>query len=102
MALKLFEGNMKKQKKLNRVFSMDDFAILDDRVYKIETALSNIKQLINGNPEAVISLVELKKEFEFIEKTVNRVENSIKWFFGIIVTLSLGILGLAFSVLLSK
>ena len=91
-----------KEKEINESVDSIFNEEIDDRISKIENAISNIKQLMIDNPEAVISFAALKKDVELLEKNVNRLDNSIKWFLGIIVTLSLGILTLAFSVLLSK
>lgn len=77
------------------------------RVNKLESDFRDLRRLLFDNPEAVVSIPLMRKDVdsfrrdnENLRKELERIGSLSRWFIGIMITLSIGLLGLAVSILL--
>lgn len=84
-------------------------AKLESRTDEIEQDFNSLRQLLFDNPDAAITLPLMKKDIVNLQndmKTTREQFESItsysKWIIGIMITMSLGVLGLAITAILKK
>jgi len=86
-----------------------DFEIgsLAARLDQLESDLKGFKRLLFDNPEATVTIPLIKKDIESLKEDNKRLREEIvrmsgftKWFIGIMITMSIGLFGLAVSILL--
>lgn len=77
------------------------------RLDKIESDFRELRRLLFDNPEAAVSVPLIKKDIDSLRRDNENVRNELdrlggfyKWFIGIMITMSVGLLGLAVSILL--
>jgi hypothetical protein len=77
------------------------------RIDKLEEELRSFKTLLFDNPEATVTIPLIRKDIETIKKDNDRLRDELirvsgftKWFIGIMITMSIGLFGLAISILL--
>jgi F0F1-type ATP synthase membrane subunit c/vacuolar-type H+-ATPase subunit K len=81
--------------------------VLTERMNKLEQDMRGLRELLFDNPEATVTIPLMKKDVEslarendVLRRELDRQSGSTKWFLGILITLSVGLLGLAVSILL--
>jgi len=81
--------------------------VFHTRIEKVEQDLRNLRELLFDNPEASVTIPLMKKDIEALNKEndalrkeLDRQSTSTKWFLGILITMSIGLFGLAISILL--
>ena len=91
------------------VISRSDFGVdsLGVRVDKLESGLKELKELLFGNPEVSVTIPLIKRDIESLKEynerlreEMGRMNDFTKWFIGIMITMSIGLFGLAISILL--
>lgn len=87
-----------------QVVNMDVFR---GKIEKVESDLQNLRKLLFENPDAAVTIPLIMKDIKYLRqddenlrKEIDRIVGFNKWFIGIMVTIFIGILGLAISVLL--
>ena len=80
---------------------------LTARFDKLESDLKGFKKLLFDNPEASVTIPLIKKDIESLKEDNKRLREEMgrmngftKWFIGIMITMSIGLFGLALSILL--
>lgn len=80
---------------------------LDSRIGSIEEDLTGLKNLLFDDPEKVVTIPLIKKDIDFLKEDLNnlrsefdRMSGLAKWLISIMITMSVGLLGLAISILL--
>lgn len=81
--------------------------VISGRLNKVEQEIRSLRELLFDNPEAAVTIPLIKKDVESLSRDnealrreLDRQSASTKWFLGILITLSVGLLGLAVSILL--
>jgi hypothetical protein len=79
----------------------------ETKVEAIELGLRDLRRLLFDNPEAAVTIPLIKKDInslikdnERLRKELERLGGFTRWFVGIMITMSVGLLGLALSILL--
>jgi hypothetical protein len=80
---------------------------LSTRIEKVESNLQGLRKLLFDNPEATVTIPLIKKDIESLSRDnenlrreLERISGFTKWFIGIMITMSIGLLGIAVSILL--
>lgn len=81
--------------------------VMTGRLDNLEGELRGLKELLFGNPEVAVTIPLMKKDIEALAEQNKALRNeldrqgaSTKWFLGILITMSIGLFGLAISILL--
>ena len=81
--------------------------IIVNRIDKLELDLGELRRLLFDDPEAALTVPLLRKDVESVRqdnenlrKELARISELSKWFIGIMLTMSFGLLALAVSILL--
>lgn len=74
--------------------------LAENRLTELEAEIRGLKKLLLDDPEASLTIPLLKKDVDHIKEQIKIVGDSAKWFIAMIVTLAIGLLGVAISILL--
>ena len=81
--------------------------VFGERLSKLEQEIRSLRELLFDNPEATVTIPLIKKdveslarENEALRRELDRQSSSTRWFLGILITLSVGLLGLVVNIFL--
>ncbi len=81
----------------------------EEKIAQLESKFSSLRTLIFDNPDQAITIPLIKKDIDGIKSEIERINTQIgwlssynKWLIGVMITLAVGVLGLALSIILKS